>query len=74
MLFRSKFCAGVEPMSIVGGPPGDGPLLHGHGHDACLLVIQFFSSFGGGEKFGVHILGKSLSHGFTVENILIKNF
>ncbi len=74
MFFRGEFRAGVEPVGVMRGSSGDGPFLHGHGDDACLLVIQLFLSLGGGEKLGVHILGKPLPHGLAVEHVLIEKF
>ncbi len=58
----------LEPVGVVGGALGDGPLLHGMGHGVRHVQIKRLTAFDGGGEFFVHVLGEPLLHDVFGEN------
>ncbi len=74
MLFRREVGKRLEPVRVVGGALGNGPVLHGVGDDARDGSIEGHPLFDRPFERFVHLFGKKVFHRVVIEHIAAEQF
>ena len=73
VLFRRYAGQRLEPVGIMGGPPFNGPVLHGMGYNVGDGRIQFRAILHGLFQLLKHTLGKPFFHNGFIEYVFAEN-
>ena len=74
VLFCGEAGQRMEPVRVVGGAAGNGPVLHGVGHGARDGGIEAGAGQDGLLKVHIHIMGQMPAHGVEREHVAAEIF
>ena len=74
VLFRGEPGEGMEPVSVMSGAAGNGPVLHGVGHGAGDGGIEAGAVEDGLFEVHIHVVGQMPAHGVESEHVTAEIF